>query len=100
YYAVPNEPGEYKLGEYFNWVFFNTSTLRYDTLSSDITIPVTGKSRQNDYISAQDVGTFYDEASLADNRLRSLANEGWLQLLANALILGMLVLTVVVVFKK
>lgn len=100
YYAVPNEPGEYKLGEYFNWVFFNTSTEQYDTLSSDIAIQVTGKSRKNDYISAQDVGTFYSKASSADNTLTSLANDGWLQLLANALILGMLVLTVVVVFKK
>lgn len=100
YYAVPNEPGEYNLGEYFNWVFFNTSTKQYDTLSSELSIQVTGKSRKNDYISAQDVGNFYDKASSADNRLRSMTNDGWLQWLANALILGMLVLTVVVVFKK
>lgn len=100
YYAVPNEPGEYALGEYFNWIFFNTSTERYDTLRSDINIDVTGKSRKNDYISAQDVGSFYDAASRTDNKLRSLDNEGWLQLLANGLILGMLVLTAVVVFKK
>ncbi len=100
YYAVPNEPGEYKLSEYFNWIYFNTSTKRYDTLSSDVAIRVEGKSRKNDYISAQDVGTFYDHAAKADNRLRSLNNEGWLQLLANALILGMLVLTAVIVLKK
>ncbi|MEK6476354.1 BatD family protein [Catalinimonas sp. 4WD22] len=100
YYAVPNEPGEYQLGNYFNWVFFNTSTERYDTLRSEIAIKVSGKSRKNDYISSQDVGTFYDAASRADNRLRSLDNDGWLQLLANMLILGMLVLTVVIVFKK
>lgn len=100
YYAVPNEPGEYDLGEYFNWVFFNPSTRQYDTLRSDITVKVEGKSRKNEYISSQDVGPFYNKIASVDNTLQSRGNDGWLQLAANILIIGMLVITAVVVFKK
>lgn len=100
YYAVPNEPGEYNLGDYFNWVFFNPATRQYDTLSSDISVKVEGKSRKNEYISSQDVGTFYAKIANVDNTLQSRNNDGWLQLAANILIIGMLVLTAVVVFRK
>ncbi|MEO0332168.1 MAG: BatD family protein, partial [Bacteroidota bacterium] len=100
YYAVPNEPGEYNLGNYFNWVFFNPSTRQYDTLTSDIQVLVEGKSRKNEYISSQDVGTFYNKISGVDNTLQSRNNDGWLQLAANILIIGMLALTAVVVFRK
>jgi hypothetical protein len=100
YFAVPNEPGQYKLGDYFQWVYFNPEKAAYDTLRSDIKIDVSGRSRKNDYISSQNVGTFYDRAGMADNDLRSLGGENWMKILANALILGMLVLTAVVVFRK
>ncbi|WKN32822.1 BatD family protein [Porifericola rhodea] len=100
YFAVPNEPGEYQLGKYFNWVFFNTSTQAYDTLRSDLALQVSGKSRKNDYISAQNVGTFYDRIDRTDNKLASLEHDGWLKIMANVLIIGMLALAGFAVFKK
>ena len=100
YYAVPNEPGTYQLGDYFQWVYFNPGTRQYDTLKSDVSINVSGRSRKNDYISSQNVGTFYDKVENADNQLRGLGDDHWMKILANVLILGMLVLTAVVVFKK
>ena len=100
YYAVPNEPGQYNLGEYFQWVYFDPKSEKYDTLKSDIVIDVSGRSLKNDNISAQNVGTFYDRAAMADNQLRSLTDGNWVKYLANALLLGMLLLTAVVVFKK
>jgi hypothetical protein len=99
YYAVPNEPGSYRLGDYFQWVYFDVEKERYDTLRSDITVDVSGKSRKNNYISSQNVGTFYNTIN-ASNELRHLDGLPWQQILANVLILGMLVLTVVVVLKK
>lgn len=100
YYAVPNEPGTYNLRDYFDWVFFNTTTEQYDTLKSEISLQVEGKSRKNEHISSQDVGSFYNKIAGMDNTLASRSNDGWLQLAANILIIGMLVLTAVVVFKK
>lgn len=100
YYAVPGEPGDYPLSNYFNWIFFNTTTRQYDTLTSDITVHVEGSSLKNESISSRNVGSFYDRLSDTDNQLRSRNNDGWMQLLANILILSMLMLTLVVVFRK
>lgn len=100
YYAVPSEPGSYNLSNYFSWIFFNTSTEQYDTLTSDITVHVEGKSLKNESISSRDIGSFYDNLTDADNQLRNRNHDGWLQLAANILILSMLLVTIVVVFKK
>ena len=100
YYVVPNEPGNYRLGDLFSWVYFNPTTEQYDTLSSDITLAVEGKSRKNELISEQDVGSFYDKIGRADNTLAPRRGDNWERLLANGLILSMLVLTAVVVFRR
>ncbi len=100
YYAVPNEPGTYPLAELFSWVYFNPDTEQYDTLSSELIVDVTGKSRQNEIISSQDVGDFYDRIALADNDLQPRGSNDTERWIANALIFSMLLLTAVVVFKK
>ncbi len=100
YYAVPNEPGTYDLSEYFQWIYFNPTKGVYDTLASDITVDVSGKSLKNEAIQASDVGPFYDRIEFSDNNLVSLNKDKWLQLIANMLILSVLVLSVVLVFKK
>lgn len=100
YYIVPNEPGKYRLGDLFSWVYFNPTTEKYDTLTSDVTLQVEGKSRQNEMISDQDVGSFYDKISRVDNTLAPRRADNWERWLANGLILSMLVLTAVVVFRR
>ena len=69
YYMMPNEPGTYALADLVDWVYFNPTTEQYDTLTSDITVEVGGKSRQNEIIGAQDVGSFYDKIERVDNAL-------------------------------
>ncbi len=100
YYGIPNEPGEYNLGDYFKWIFFNTSTDQYDTLRSEIVVNVTGESRKNEYILSSDVGSFYDRINSEDNTVRSLNGRGWFRWLINGLIGLVLVATVLVIFKK
>lgn len=100
YYLVANEPGTYPLDDLFHWIYFNPDTERYDTLFSDIQIAVTGKSRQNEIISTQDVGAFYDQIGRTDNTLTERNATDTERLVANVLILLMLVLTIVVVFRK
>ena len=100
YYVVPNEPGSYPLSDMLSWVYFNPTTEQYDTLTSDITVDVAGKSRQNEMISDQDVGSFYDKIASIDNTLTPRNGTNTWQLIANVLILSMLVLTAIVVFRK
>ncbi|MEM8894686.1 MAG: BatD family protein [Bacteroidota bacterium] len=100
YYGIPNEPGEYRLSDYFSWVFFNPAIDNYDTLRSDIRLAVTGESKKNESILATDMGSFYDLIDLKDNKLNSRNDEGYFKLFANILILLMFVATAIIVFKK
>ena len=100
YYAIPNEPGTYDLGDYFSWTFFNPVEEQYQTLKSDISVTVRGESKKNQTILATDLGSFYDIIDLQDNQLQSRHRYQFLKVFANIFILVMLVLTAVFIFRK
>jgi len=100
YYIIPNEPGDYDLGEFFEWVFFNPSSEQYDTLRSGITIQVTGESKKNNQILSNDMGTFYDQIEIESNQLKAMHKDEWLKIFANVFILVMLGATIYLVYKK
>lgn len=100
YFGIPNEPGSYEMGDYFNWIFFNPETASYDTLRSAVAFEVTGESKQNDNISSNDLGSFYDDIDLASNDLATLKKDKTLAVLANILILAMLGGAGFMFFKK
>ena len=77
YYIIPNEPGLYPLKDYFSYIFFNTRKGDYDTLSSQITVSVTGESRKNASIGSADLGSFYDRINEESNDLRSKNEIAW-----------------------
>ncbi|MCK5700472.1 MAG: BatD family protein, partial [Cyclobacteriaceae bacterium] len=52
YYGIPNEPGEFELGNIFSLVYFDPYEEKYDTLKSDIKVVVTGESKKNVSISS------------------------------------------------
>lgn len=77
YYMIPKEPGEYDLADYFQFIFFNTSSEKYDTLKSNYTIAVTGESMKNISIEqASSDGLFYDNIKSASNELRTHTASG------------------------
>jgi len=100
YYMIPKEPGNFDLGDYFSWVFFNPKTNKYDTLQSQYSVQVTGESQKNQSIESKDPGSFYDRINMADNTLQSSINDNWVKIGANILILLMLGASVFLVFKK
>ncbi|XOV92826.1 MAG: BatD family protein [Bacteroidota bacterium] len=100
YYGIPNEPGTYDLGDYFQWVFFNPDKEAYDTLKSRQQLVVSGESRKNEYIQSTDLGTFYNGIEFADNQLTSLEKGSFLQIFANIFALVILVLTGIIMFRK
>lgn len=79
YFLIPKEPGQYNLGKYFQWIFFNTEKKRYDTLRSKLTVYVTGESKKNEAIQANDAGAFYDKLETADNTLRVVEDTDWVK---------------------
>ncbi len=100
YYGIPNEPGTYDLGDYFQWVYFNPRLSRYDTLQSRFSVLVEGESRKNENILAKDPGTFYNRLGEESNTLTSLQGDNQLALFANIFILLMLAASAFIIFKK
>jgi len=100
YYGIPNEPGNYNLGDYFYWVYFNTRQQKYDTLASSINLKVTGESRKNEQILSNDLGPFYEMIDIEDNKLRKHAKSPYTNIFANSLILLMLAAAGIIAFKK
>ncbi len=100
FYAIPNEPGEYKLSDYFSWVYFNPATDSYDTLASGHTLNVTGESRKNLAIASNDLGDFYDQIARADNELGAVDGDNWIIIIVNIFIALTLGLTAWLLFKK
>ncbi|MEM9895502.1 MAG: BatD family protein [Bacteroidota bacterium] len=100
YYAIPKEPGNYDLGEYFNWIYFNPQREVYDTLRSEISLFVDGESRRNLEIASADLGDFYQKINNADNELISLAPATWINYLLNGLLVILFGLTFFYLFKK
>ncbi len=100
YFMIPKEPGTYKLGDYFQWIFFNTETKKYDTLKSKQVVTVDGESFKNQSIGSNDLGSFYDRIDTADNSLRYFANNNWMKWTLNLFIVVIMGATVFMVFKK
>jgi len=100
YFMIPKEPGQYALGDYFHWIFFNPKTEKYDTLKSRITVYVTGESKKNEAILSNDLGNFYDRINVADNTLKPMLQNGWQKWAFNGFILVMISASAYIVFKK
>lgn len=100
YYIIPNEPGDYDLNDFFEWVFFNPESETYDTLRSEITVNVSGESKRNNQILSNDMGSFYDQIEIESNQLKAMHKDEWLKTFANLFILIMLGASIYLVFKK
>ena len=100
YYGIPNEPGQYDLGDYLRWVYFDPEREVYDTLKSNYTVLVSGESRKNEYISSNDLGSFYDRIDFENNELISLERGSWVRIFGNLFILAMFATSAFLIFKK
>lgn len=100
FYIIPNEPGEFELGDYISLVFFDPYVEKYDTLRSNFKVIVTGESKKNVSISSNDLGSFYNIIEIEDNKLESINKESIVKLIANISIVIMLGLTIYFIIKK
>jgi len=100
YFLIPKEPGQFKLGDYFQWVFFNPEKKKYDTLRSQLTVLVKGESRKNEVIQSSDLGNFYDQINSTDNNLKIMSDARWQRWAFNGFIVVMLGLSGFFLLKK
>ena len=100
YYLTINEAGRIELKDYFEWIFFNPSTERYDTLRPKAVLDVVGESKINQAISSSRLGGIYDLIDVEDNRLINQRNKYYFSALINILLLGAVILLGILIFKK
>jgi hypothetical protein len=100
YFIIPKEPGVFPLKNYFQWVFFNPTKNRYDTLQSQEVVTVQGESQKNQAIESNDLGSFYDRVDATDNTLKSMSSGKGLKIAMNVFILLVLGATLYLLFKK
>ncbi len=100
YFLVPKEPGEFNMGNYFQWIFFNPAKKKYDTLQSKMILTVEGESQRNQAIQSTDFGSFYDRIDTTDNTMHSAAKTGWIKIGMNLLILLVLGASAYLVFSS
>ncbi len=100
YYVIPNEPGDFKLADYLQWIYFDPQLEKYDTLKSEYTFHITGESKKNEFISATDLGSFYDLIELEDNTVKGTNWDLIFKILSNVLLGIMLVVTLIIIFRK
>jgi hypothetical protein len=100
YFMIPKEPGQYDLGNYFQWIYFSPGRKKYDTLYSELKVNITGESKKNEAIESYDPGNFYDGASVADNSLRQFEDTRWTKWLFQGFIALMVGTSAVLLFKK
>ncbi|MBS1952111.1 MAG: Aerotolerance protein BatD [Cytophagales bacterium] len=100
YFMIPKEPGEFKLGDYFQWIFFNPQTKKYDTLKSQLTVTVSGESQKNQSIGSNDLGSFYDRIEVADNSPKTYSDSQWVKWLVNILVIAGTGVVIFVLLKK
>jgi hypothetical protein len=100
YFMIPKEPGQYNLGKYFQWVFFNPDKRKYDTLKSKLTAYVTGESKKNEAIESVDAGEFYDKIETSENTLQTLENSDWIKTALSVFTVVVLGASAFFLFKK
>jgi hypothetical protein len=100
YFIIPKEPGSFALKNYFQWVFFNPATKKYDTLQSKELVTVQGESQKNQAIESNDLGSFYDRMDVTDNTLKTITSANQLKIALNVFILLILAASVYLIVKK
>lgn len=100
YYMTINEPGQVKLADYFDWIYFNPVTAKYDTLRPRAIINVSGDSKVNQAISNQRLGGIYDLIDVENNKLSNKRYKYYFSVLMNLLLVGSVILLAVLIMRK
>jgi hypothetical protein len=100
YYLTVNEPGEIKLSDHFEWIYFNPNLAKYDTLRPQAVLNITGESKVNQAISNQRLGGIYDLIEVENNKLSNQRYKYYFSIFINLLLAVSVILIAVLIMKK
>ncbi len=100
YYITINEAGEIKLGDHFEWIYFDPVRELYDTLKPQAVVRVVGESKVNQALSNQRLGGLYDRIDVEDNRFLNEQYKYYFTTAINVLLLASVILLAVLIIRK
>lgn len=99
YFVVPRQDGTFPLGRYFQWIYFNPRTAKYDTLISQQTLQVKGEDYKLGNISLHGSAGLYDNLERLDSSQEYFDFKQILKDVTNAVVI-LLLITMVWIFRK
>ncbi len=99
YFVVPRKDGEFPLGRYFHWIYFNVEKANYDTLRSAASLEVRGEDYKLTNLSLSSPSGLYDNLEALDSGRETIDYKKILKDLTNIVIVVLLV-TMIWVFRK
>ncbi|MPR34392.1 BatD family protein [Salmonirosea aquatica] len=90
YFIVAKQKGTYPLGRFFQWIYFNPSTARYDTLRSSKTITVAGEDMQSASILDANARLVYENVEQLDTTESYVDYQDMIRTLTNSVVLILL----------
>ncbi|WP_194776704.1 BatD family protein [Pararhodonellum marinum] len=100
YFMTINEPGEHQLAKNLEFIFFNPTQERYDTLRPMAVVLAEGESKLNQSISSTRLGGIYDLIEVEDNKLLNPRYKYYFSAFINLLLLGSVILLVILLVKR
>ncbi|MDQ4140018.1 MAG: BatD family protein [Bacteroidota bacterium] len=100
YSIVPKMPGTFPLSRLIQLIYFDPVSERYDTLTSRLTLRVTGRVDKDAAIGSGITGDFYKLIETEDNTLVSIHKFEELKLYTNLIVLLLLTISVYLFFRK
>lgn len=99
YYIVAKQNGRYPLGRFFQWIYFNPSKARYDTLRSSKTITVAGEDLQTASVLDADAGFIYENIDQLNTTEGYVDYQDIIRVLTNSVVLVLLGIMVWIIRK-
>ncbi|WP_229252941.1 BatD family protein [Dyadobacter helix] len=99
YFVVPRKDGKFPLGRYFQWIYFNTARVRYDTLRSVKILEVRGEDYKLGNISLSSSLGLYDNLENLDTTRKTINYKELLKNLTSAVAILLLIAMVWVIRK-
>lgn len=99
YFVVPRKDGEFPLGRYFSWIYFDVEKARYDTLRSVASLEVRGEDYKLANLALSGASGLYDNLESLDSSRQPIDFKRILKDLTNIVIV-MLLVTMIWVFRK
>lgn len=100
YFIIPQEPGNYNLGKYFNYIYFNTEKKKYDTLKSRLNVQILGESNHNMGVALNSGDSFYRLIESENNFFVSHNTKAVYELLVKVFIGLLILLLIVLIWRR